>query len=502
MLIVPFAKGMNWKRPPVITIALVIINVLIFSLWQIDDGKKYDQAIHQYLHSSLPKVEFPRYEAFLRDHDRIDEADEVADMRRHTNARPYIILDIQRDPAFLQALEQGEIVKKNEAIHAQWQKDRRAFEEVFDSILGEAYVFKPAMPDITAAFTYMFLHADIMHLVGNMVFLLIVGLVVERMIGSPLYLVAYLSGGLIAAAAFAAGNSDSSGGLLGASGAISAIMGMYAALFGNRKIPFFYSLGFYFDYIRAPAWILLIAWIAKEGYYQLNDHESGIAYLAHFGGLIGGGIMGYLATYFRIVDPKDLEIEEENEEKTPPWQEEYNRAMALLGRMETAKAAQAFGRLHREYPDAADILIQYYKSAKYEPATEAYHQSALTMLSEKGLRLVPMPQIRKVFVEYLSEAKPKPRLNRELLHELGAYFLRLGCLNEAWRVATILIRNDGASERTAGLAVGLARQLRLKKKLDEAGKLLKWVLHQHGDSAMGTQARTLLQVPTKVEKES
>jgi len=503
MLIVPFAKGMNWKRPPVITIALVIINVLVFSLWQANDGEHYKAAFHQYMASSLPKAEFPRYKEFLREHQRSDEADEVAEMLRHREARPYVIMKMQRDAPFLHAMAKGEIVRKDEAIYEQWLKDRRAFERKYEAIRNEAHTFKPAFPEISDAFTHMFMHGSIDHLVGNMVFLLIVGLAVERILGSGLYAAAYISGGLIAVAFFAAGNSDSGNGLLGASGAISAIMGLYAALFGNRKIPFFYSLGFYFDYIRAPAWILLLAWVGKEGYSMLTDAESNIAYLAHFGGLIGGGFMGYLATNLRIIDPKNLEIEEEEkEERIPAWREEYNRAMTLLGRMETAKAADVFARLHRQYPSEHDILLQYYKSARYQPESDTYHQSALAMLSETGLQLLSTAQIQQNFEEYLRLAKPKPRLNRDQMHHLGAYFIKHGCLDEAWRIATVLIRNDGASEQTAGLAVGLARQLRLKRRVDEAVKLLNWVLHQHGGSSMGTHARMMLQETAKASVDS
>lgn len=499
MLIVPFAKTINWKRPPIVTIALVIINVLVFSFWQAGDDARYQTAIHQYLHSSLPKIEFPRYESFLHQHQRNADAADIAEMRRHPDAGPAILWQLQHDAPFLRAMAHGKIVKKNEAVYARWQKDRQAFETKFNAIVDESHTFKPAFPELSDAFTAMFLHGGIMHLVGNMVFLLIVGLVVERLIGSGLYLVAYLSGGLISLAFFVAGNSDSAVPLLGASGAISAIMGMYAALFGTRKIPFFYSLGFYFDTIRAPAWILLLAWLGKEAYALLTDDASHVAYLAHFGGLLGGGVMGYLATRLRLIDPADLEIEGE-QEQAPPWQEEYNRGMALLGRMETARAAEVFARLQRQYPDEADILLQYYKSAKYQPESEAYHQSAQALFAGDGLRLFSAEQLRQLFNEYLQQAKPKPRLNREMLHRLGAYFLTHGCVDEARRVAMVLIRHDGASERTAGLAVRLARQLRLTQQLDEAVKLLQWVLHQHGGSAVAAQARTMLHAATEPEQ--
>ncbi|HXH71263.1 MAG TPA: rhomboid family intramembrane serine protease, partial [Mariprofundaceae bacterium] len=307
MLIVPFAKKMNWKKPPVVTIALVLVNVLVFSFWQAGDGKRYEAAMHQYLHSSLPKIEFPRYEEFLRQHQQNDDADTLAEMRTDPHAYPAIVQHLQHDAPFLRAMANGEVVKKGEPDFERWREDRRDFEEKFDKIVSEAHTFKPAFPEISDAFTHMFMHGGVMHLVGNMVFLLIVGLVVERLLGSGLYLIAYLTGGLIALAFFTAGNSDSAVPLLGASGAIAGMMGMYAAFFGKRRIPFFYSLGFYFDTVRAPAWVLLIAWMGNEAYQLLTDDTSNVAYLAHFGGLLGGGLMGYLATHFQLVDAEELE---------------------------------------------------------------------------------------------------------------------------------------------------------------------------------------------------
>jgi len=495
VLIVPFAKKMDWKKPPVITIALVIINTLLFSFWQSDDDAHYEAAIKQYMHSSLPNIEFPRYAEFLGEHRRFKEADDIEKMQRSAESRPIIVIEIQHDAPFLRALANGEIVKKGEADFDRWQQDRQKFEAKFNTIVSETHTFKPAFPEASDAFTHMFMHGSIMHLVGNMVFLVIVGLVVERLIGSGLYLAAYLTGGLIALGFFTLGNSDSAVPLLGASGAIAGMMGMYAAFFGKQKIPFFYSLGFYFDYIRAPAYLLLIAWMGNEAFQLLTEEGSGVAYLAHFGGLVGGGCMGYLATHFKVVDA--VELEWHDEQTKFPWQDEYDRAMAMLGRLDTVKAADAFAKLHRQYPNEAIIQLQYYKSAKYQPESDAYHLSTLALLSGAEESGIPTDQVRTIFNDYLKLAKPKPRLNREQLHQLAPYFLKHGYLEEAMRIVAILIRHDGGSERTANLAVNLARQLRLKQQLEDAGKLLKWVLSQHGETAFAAQARTLLQVATE-----
>ncbi|MBN4061431.1 rhomboid family intramembrane serine protease, partial [bacterium AH-315-G11] len=240
---------MNWKKPPVITILLVVVNTLLFSFWQVNDEKLAYDASQYYMASSLPKIELPKYEAFLRQQNRLEEANEMVHMQQGHAAR-VMLWQLQHDASFLQLIQDKNLLKADDPKRSLWLKERRIFDAKFNDITTESHAFKPAFPEISDAFSHMFMHGSIMHLIGNMVFLLIVGLVVERLLGSPLYLLVYLVGGLAALAFFTLGNLNSAVPLLGASGAIAALMGLYAALFGARKIPFFYSIGFYFDCIR------------------------------------------------------------------------------------------------------------------------------------------------------------------------------------------------------------------------------------------------------------
>lgn len=107
--------------------------------------------------------------------------------------------------------------------------------------------------------TAAFLHASTGHLLGNMVFLFLFGFSVEPGPGRWRYLAFYLlgavGGSLMAGWAYAGQGSYG----LGASGAVSALMGMYAVLYRLRRVRFFYQLFFYFNYVTAPALLLLPA---------------------------------------------------------------------------------------------------------------------------------------------------------------------------------------------------------------------------------------------------
>lgn len=151
-------------------------------------------------------------------------------------------------------------------------------------------------------FTSMFLHADPFHLFGNMLFLYIFGDNIEDIFGHLGYLIFYLGCGLVAAFAYILVNvyaplisyiigiplvSDLTSGVLGASGAISGVLGAYLVLFPRAKIL---SLIFYVI-LPIPAFIFLGVWFLLQWVYWVTDIFSGVAYFAHIGGFIAGMIL-------------------------------------------------------------------------------------------------------------------------------------------------------------------------------------------------------------------
>ena len=157
--------------------------------------------------------------------------------------------------------------------------------------------FLPAHPHWYTFFTSMFLHADLLHIVGNLWFLWIVGDNVEDKLGHAVYLGFYLLSGAVAVGfymlftEFGAGRTP----LIGASGAIAGVLGCYMLLFPNARIRIFYWVFFFFLGVMAVrakwvigAWLVLqlIDWFATS-----NQYMGGVAYAAHVGGfLVGIGV--------------------------------------------------------------------------------------------------------------------------------------------------------------------------------------------------------------------
>ncbi len=138
-------------------------------------------------------------------------------------------------------------------------------------------------------FTAMFLHADWAHLLGNLVFLLIFGLPAERAMGPWRFLVLFLIGGTIAnlAAVFMIGSPERL--VIGASGAVSALIGAYLALFPRAKLGVVVPLGLFLEFIRAPASLLIGVWAALQVVFAYIGPAFGaVAWSAHIAGFLFG----------------------------------------------------------------------------------------------------------------------------------------------------------------------------------------------------------------------
>ena len=138
-------------------------------------------------------------------------------------------------------------------------------------------------------FSALFIHADWAHLLGNLVFLLIFGLPAERAMGPWRLLALFLCGGAVAnlAAVIAIGTPDRL--IIGASGAVSALIGAYLALFPNAKLGVVVPLGLFLEFVRAPAVLLIGIWAVLQVVFAYIGPAFGeVAWAAHVAGFAFG----------------------------------------------------------------------------------------------------------------------------------------------------------------------------------------------------------------------
>ncbi|MBO0774714.1 MAG: rhomboid family intramembrane serine protease [Actinobacteria bacterium] len=159
-------------------------------------------------------------------------------------------------------------------------------------VIGRPHYHKEPALSVLAA---MFIHAGWLHLLGNMLFLLIFGNNVEDRLRRLAYLLFYLACGYVAAYGYALVNPGSLQPLVGASGAISGVLGAYLALFPRARVwslvPFLFFIP-----LRIPAWLVLGLWFVIQWAYAAGQPGGGapVAYVAHVFGFVAGLLAGLL----------------------------------------------------------------------------------------------------------------------------------------------------------------------------------------------------------------
>ena len=418
------------------TVLLILVNMLVFWGPQRAEDKAEQRAAQFYLQSVLPRLELPPFVDWLQ-----QSGSSNARAARRLLARDEFepLLDgLQQDKAFLKKLHGDAIVTPAHPQYAEWKRDRQQYEALLPAPFTTRWSQdhnKDAAFEPWTWITSAFLHGSTSHLLGNMLFLFLFGFSVELALGRGLYLSFYLLGavGASALAAWAYAGKGSYG--LGASGAVSALMGMYAVMYRLRRIRFFYQLLFYFNYVTAPALILLPAWIANE----LLQHfvgGQGIAYMAHLGGLLTGALLMAAAMRWRR-----LQLPEAPAQAAPDaFAQHVAAARRLAGEMKFEAACAEWRAAAQLRADDADTLRAWFNIAKLWPAGEDFHRATHRIFRLKPQDPATLALQHASYQTYLDHAKPGARLKPDDMARLARRFTRAQQFNDAERLCQALLK--------------------------------------------------------------
>lgn len=435
-MLIPFDRKPDWRHPPLATILLILANLLVFIVFQSGDERRMQEAIRYYFESGLAQIELPRY------------VNAVGGISRHpatgsdADSAPIgigVLFEMQRNPAYMERLRSGQIISPRDAQYAEWQLKRLEFERLLSRVTSERLGLRPAQVDGQSLFAHMFLHGGAAHLLGNMLFLFAVGFMVEATLGGWVFLAAYILAGLGAAGLDILFNGGSLVPRIGASGAIAGVMGLYAVLFGRRRVWFFYFVLVYFGYTKAPALVLLAAWLGWEIYqYFAFADVSSTNYLAHIGGLLSGALIG-LACKLRpaAINTSYLDAPEQ----AARYQEKLRQAEAYMNELEFGRARPILKTLHRSHPTDRRVLYQLYQACQEEPAGEDYHQVCLEIVNLTERDPATERLIADVVEEYVKRARPKPRLTLDQIEPLTARLLASGHMKPAEYLVRVMLNH-------------------------------------------------------------
>lgn len=474
MIIIPAEHPLDWKRPPVITLLLILLNTLIYFGYQGGDQERRETAVHAYLDGGLLNRERALFsEAFSAEH-KLDvvEREQLDSLRRQDLAR-MILFDLE----FEHQLHQRSDFQANST----WQAARAKAEAARDQISSMRFGFIPAKFSLQGLFGAMFLHGSFDHLLGNMLFLFIFGFALEIALGRAVYLGLYLLSGVASHLLWWALDPVWVTGV-GASGAISGLMGMYIGIYGLRKISFFYWLGPLIGYFKAPALWILPVWMGKE-LYGLLQAEGNTNYYAHLGGLGAGFLAVWLPRLLGRLKVDEAYLHKEDPDA--PFKRELAALDQLIGRFALEQVAARGPDLLQRYPARPDLLERLY------PAAKARQDKALLGALLKQLFALPDITAGKALLLRLADDAGDPQqtlLNHPAVHlHLLQRLLKASEAPRAmaiWRRLSQLPQPPG---QLPALTLQLAKQLGVRHDLGAVSELTQYLRKVFPDSEQTQQ---------------
>ncbi|EJL78138.1 putative membrane protein [Variovorax sp. CF313] len=455
------------------TVLLILVNMIVWWGPQRSEENARERAAHYYVNSVLPELELPPFVEWLEKTDP-KRGKLARRMLPHEETYPQLLESLQNDRKFLAKLQADGIITPTNPQYGEWKRDRQQYEAMlptpFTARWSQDYTkdaeFKP-WTWITAAF----LHGSTGHLLGNMLFLFLFGFSVELALGRGTYLSFYLLGavGASALAGWAYAGKDGYG--LGASGAISALMGMYAVMYRLKRIRFFYQLFFYFNYVTAPALLLLPAWIVNE----LMQHwlgGQGIAYMAHLGGLLTGAALMTGALLLRRVQAPETAAAPEPDR----FGEHVAAAQKFGAAMKFDKACGEWRAAAALRPGDSDTLRAWFNTARLQPASDDFHQAARRIFRLPATDEGTMALQHASYKTYLDQAKPGARLKPEDMARLARRFARIRQFEDTDKLCRILLKTAPDHPELADTLSACANGLLHAGERDKAIGLLPHLL--------------------------
>ena len=359
-------ENMSARRLPVITLALIAINLVAFL------------GTHSTIEEQAPQLGKARAHILLlaAAHPELKLTPEVQQLvsifqKQHPSTWQQIqnpnheVVDawdakmrLQEHPADLQ--------EEMDSLSAQYAS-------LEASSLTAQYAFVPAHPKAMTYLTANFLHGGWLHLIGNMWFLWLAGFVLEDVWGRPLYTVFYLVAGAAALQFHAWTNAGSLTPTLGASGAVAALMGAFLVRFPKMKIRMAWLFAFRLIRFNAPAYTLLPLWLLMEVFYGAAfGGSSGVAHWAHVGGFAFGALAAVVLRYSGLEQKANAAVESKVTWTAHP---EIDQAHDLMDQGQLEAAGSLLKQHLAAQPDSLDACVLLRDVYWRKQDLPAYHEA-------------------------------------------------------------------------------------------------------------------------------
>lgn len=371
MLIPLRHENMHGRRWPVITFALIGLNILIFLMthWTMEaqQSKRVETSVHLLiLAATHPELKTTPEAAAFIEHVKKSSGrgwQQIASPNRRVEDAWDAQIRLQDD---------------SEKLQEDMDTLCQDFEESARSSIVERYGFVPAHPTAISYLTANFLHGGWLHLIGNMWFLWLAGFILEDNWGRPIYSIFYLLAGVASMQFYAWCSRGSFTPLVGASGAIAALMGAFLVRFPKIKIEMAFLTLFYRFKFQAAAFWLLPLWLFMEFFYgaAIGAGDS-IAHWAHVGGFLFGMLGAFVIQKSGLEQKASADIDSKIGWSGDP---EVVRAQEALDQGKVEEAVRLLEQHVAAKPDSTDALIILQQVQWRRNNTEAYFQATVQLI--------------------------------------------------------------------------------------------------------------------------
>ncbi len=451
MLIVPLHQRLTLARFPWITALLIMANVVVYFGFQSRDEAAYRNAAEHYRSSGLVELEYPWLLRHLASRGRDDLGNRIRTLAEPLRSRAAV--EIQAlDPEFAERIRNAPFLEAGDERLPRWRRDRAELERQLALAFTPRHVLLFHRPAFADYFSSMFLHGSGGHLLGNILFLALLGLMTEAALGPWLFLGVYLLAGFSGGVLSAMNHFGEFGSVLGASAAIAGLMGACCVVWGMRKIRVFYWFFVIFDYVRVPALALLPLWLGWELWQMWSRPGVGIAFDAHAGGIITGA----LATFaIRKLGWERRDVLDEVTEHEPE-KDLYAATRNALGKLDFPAAREFSERLIRQFPNDREAWRLRMRAWRDRPQDDSWHAANRRLLLERLAPISSPDEEITLYDEYMAASGGKPRLSDEEVAALGARWLQGHRMAAAERITLALLHANEPGEPARRLALRLA----------------------------------------------
>jgi pentatricopeptide repeat protein len=374
------------RRWPILTIALIVVNLFALVLLEAASSAHQEQVV-------AVGEDAVRYFA---DRPYLEVCPPLA--RVHVLPR----LDPEDRPPPPRGLSPAALADEQRELDALCTR----FADAMASMPTHRYGYVPAEDNALGLLTYSFLHGGWVHLISNLWFLWLCGCNLEDRWGRAVFLLFYVSAGVVSGLAQKVATPDSTIPVIGASGAIAGAMGAFLVAFAKTRIKFLYMLFIRFGTFTAPAYVMLPLWLLSEIVWGLAG-DRGVAHWVHVGGFVYGTCFALALRTTGIERRLDAAVEKsitvaqdprivlagERIDAGAPYeairlleQVAAEKPKSIDALLELLRAAKAAGDQARELSTYARLIDVYLEIGSPETAIDLYFEMKKLGLHERLVR--------------------------------------------------------------------------------------------------------------------